>query len=244
MKQINIKKCVITVLGGLLLTSSFVHAQPIQTPEGKMPLVHWAVVASTEGNMPQILSLGAKDVAPTTAKESGTYALYGGIDKENPNLLRILEIYEDENAYQVHRSSAGFKQYQVERANVLSKLILLEVNPIALEQKVAGTGSTVYMNLITVKNDKLEEYKGLITTEMKRAVNEDEGVLGLFATAEKDHPERIHTMGIYTDQAVYERYISSENYRAFCEAVKNMAQISHSIENQPTHIVLNNKGLH
>jgi len=225
------------------MTSSFVHALPIQTPEGKMPLVHWAVVESTEGNMPQILSLGAKDVAPIAAKESGTYALYGGIDKENPNLLRILEIYEDENAYQIHRSSAGFKQYQADRADVLSKLMLLEVDPIVLEQKVAGTGSTVYMNLITVKNDKLEEYNALITKEMKRAVKEDEGVLGLFATAEKDHPERIHTMGIYIDQAAYERYISSENYKTFCEAVKNMEQISHSVENQPTQIVLNNKGL-
>ena len=43
------------------------HAQPIQTPEeGRR-----AVVESTEGNMSKILSFGAKDVAPTAAKENG-----------------------------------------------------------------------------------------------------------------------------------------------------------------------------
>lgn len=52
MKQMNIKKCIVSVAGALwLMSSSFVHAQAIQTPEGKMPLVHWAVVESTEGNM-------------------------------------------------------------------------------------------------------------------------------------------------------------------------------------------------
>lgn len=225
------------------MTGSFVYAQPIQTPEGKMPLVHWAVVESTEGNMPKILSLGAKDVAPTAAKENGTYALYGGVDKRNPNLLRILEIYKDENAYQIHRSSSGFKQYQADRADVLSKLMILEVEPIVLEQKAAGTGSAVYMNLIIVKIDKLEAYKALITKEMQRAVKDDDGVLGLFATAEKAHPERIHTMEIYTDQAAYERYISSENYKSFCESVEAMAEMRHSVENQPTQIVLSSKGL-
>ncbi len=243
MKQINIKKCVVTVLGGLLMTGSFVHAQSIQTPDGKMPLVHWAVVESTEGKMPEILSMGAKDVAPTTAKEKGTYALYGGVDKENPNLLRILEIYEDENAYEIHRSSAGFKQYQAERADIVSNIMIFEAVPIVLEQKAAGTGGAVYMNLITVKSDKLESYKALITKEMQRAVKEDEGVLGLFATAEKEHPERIHTMGIYTNPAAYERYISSENYRNFREAVEPMTNTHLSVENLPTKIVLSSKGL-
>ncbi|MDD3040846.1 antibiotic biosynthesis monooxygenase [Bacteroides sp.] len=243
MKKIKFKKYAMILLGGLLTVSSSIYANPIQTPEGKMPFVHWAVVEATEGHMPQILSLGVKNVAPTAAKELGTYALYGGVDKHNSNLLRILEIYEDENAYQIHRSSNGFKLYQLERANFLSKLIILEAKPIVLEQKSTGTGSSVYMDLIVVKSDKIDEYENLIRKEMQRAVNDDEGVLGLFATAEKDNPGRIHTMGIYENQTAYERYIHSSNYKNFCESVEAMIMKQHSIENQPTAIVLSSKGL-
>lgn len=227
----------------MLMNGLLASAQPIQTPEGKMPLVHWAIVESTEGNMPTILSLGAKHVAPITAQESGTYALYGGIDKENPNMLRILEIYADENAYQIHRSSEGFKQYQSDRVPALAKLTLIEVDPIVLEQKTAGTGSSVYMDLITIKKDKLKDYEALVTKEMKRAVNEEEGVLGLFAAAAKDDPEKIYTMGIYTDQAAYEHYISSQAYKAFKKSAEPMIEMHQPIENQPAKIVLSSKGL-
>ena len=77
------------------------NAKSIRTPEGNMPRVQWAVVESTAGTMSQMIEMGARILAPTTAKESGTYAFYGVIERDNPNLMRLLEIYESDEAYRI-----------------------------------------------------------------------------------------------------------------------------------------------
>ena len=50
MKQLR-KKLSLLVLGGILMAGATVSAHPIRTPEGNMPMVHWAVVKSTTGDM-------------------------------------------------------------------------------------------------------------------------------------------------------------------------------------------------
>ena len=86
-------KQILAILGVILMITATAEAKSIRTFEGNMPRVQWAVVESAEGTMEQILEIGARILAPTTAKESGTYALYGAIERDNPNLLRLLEIY-------------------------------------------------------------------------------------------------------------------------------------------------------
>ena len=56
------KICFILFLVGILIMSNFEisTAHSIRTPEGNMPLIHWAVVESKEGKMNDILSIGAK----------------------------------------------------------------------------------------------------------------------------------------------------------------------------------------
>ena len=50
MKQFQ-KKMAALVLGGLMALGTTAAAHPIRTPEGNMPMVHWAVVESTPGDM-------------------------------------------------------------------------------------------------------------------------------------------------------------------------------------------------
>ena len=59
-----------------------------------MPMVHWAVVESTPGGMTAMGRIAQETVGPQSAREAGTYALYGGIDAQNPDVMRLLEIYE------------------------------------------------------------------------------------------------------------------------------------------------------
>ena len=88
------KKIFCLTLGVIFMLAASAGAKSIRTPEGNFPRVQWAVVESTEGTMPQIAEMGARILASNTAKESGTYALYGAIERDNPNLMRLLEIYE------------------------------------------------------------------------------------------------------------------------------------------------------
>ena len=91
------------------MAGSLAGAQSIRTPEGNMPMVHWAVLESTPGDMMTMAAIGGKTVAPQTAKEAGTYALYGGIDVTNHDLMRLLEIYESYEAYRIHTTSVPFQ---------------------------------------------------------------------------------------------------------------------------------------
>ena len=95
MKQLQ-KKMTALVLGGLMAIGATAAAHPIRTPEGNMPMVHWAVVESTPGDMAKMGEVAARTVGPTAASEAGTYALYGGIDAENPDglLIRSAELHD------------------------------------------------------------------------------------------------------------------------------------------------------
>ena len=74
-----------------------------------MPMVHWAVVESTPGGMTAMGRIAQETVGPQSAREAGTYALYGGVDAKNPDVMRLLEIYESYEAYRIHSTSEAFQ---------------------------------------------------------------------------------------------------------------------------------------
>ena len=236
------RKISILLIGVIILSGDIANARSIRTPEGNMPLVHWAIVESTDGNMQKIIEIGAKVLAPVVPSESGTYCLYGGIDVENPNVMRLLEIYESFEAYRIHGSSEAFQQYRAERLPILKGLKILEVNGIVLEQKSEGVGTIVYMRRIEVEPAQLAKYQQLVSEEAIRAIREDSGVMGMFITAEQANPNIIHTMEIYKNAAAYENYINSHKYKELAANIKYMILSSKMIENLPTKIILSDKG--
>ena len=134
--------CIAAALSTLFAAAS-VQGASVQTPDGNMPLIHWAVVESADGQMGVLQQLGAKHVAPEVAKEDGTYALYGAVDAKNPNIMRVLEFYEDDDAYRIHAASDGFRAYDEARRPYLKGVKILEATGIALEQKDSGVGTSV-----------------------------------------------------------------------------------------------------
>ena len=223
-----------------MLTAN-VSAKSIRTPEGNMPRVQWAVVESTEGTMSQILDMGARILAPTTAKEVGTYALYGAIEKNNPNLLRLLEIYASDEAYRIHSTSEAFQRYRAERLPILAGLKLLPVNGIVLEQKNSGVGTVLQTKSFEIEPINLATFQKIISDEAIRAINEDSGVMGAFVTAEQPRPNFLHTMIIFSDNAACEGYFSSKEYKNFRRQVKSLIKTEKIIEYAPTKIILSEK---
>ena len=221
---------------GALFAAAAVQAASVQTPEGTMPLIHWAVVESADGKMDRLQALGAQYVGPEVAKEEGTYALYGAVDAKNPNIMRVLEFYEGEEAYGVHVTSGGFRAYDEARRPYLKGVKILEAEGIALEQKEKGTGTSVHMDLIQVKPEYLKNYTQRLAQEIRRAVRDDQHVVALYATAEKDDPARIHTMGIFCDEEGYAAYIGSPAYEAFCRDVQDMVVGQSHVENLPVRL--------
>ena len=216
-------------------------AKSIRTPEGNMPRVQWAVVESVEGTMPQMIEMGARILAPTTAKESGTYALYGVIEKDNPNLMRLLEIYESNEAYRIHSTSEAFQQYRAERLPILSGLKILPVNAIVLEQKEHGVGTIAKTNRFEIAPADLAAFQKLISEEAIRAVREDSGVMGAFVTAEQPNPNIFHAMIIFSDDKAAKKYFASSAYKNYRLQAEKLIKIEKIIDYQPTKITLSEK---
>ena len=230
------------IIGVILLTTSIANAQSIRTPEGNMPLVHWAVVESVDGRMNDILNIGARTLAAVVPNELGTYCLYGGVDIKNQNVMRLLEIYESYEAYRIHSTSEAFQQYRAERLPILKSLKLLEVNAIVLEQKISGVGSIVCMHRYEIDPKSLSEYQKLVLDESIRAVRDDDGVMGIFITAEHDKPNIIHTMEIFKDNSARENYFNSKYFKSLHNKISRMIKIQQDIENLSTKIILSDKG--
>ena len=231
----------LAILGVILMMTATANAKSIRTPEGNMPRVQWAVVESTAGTMSQMIEIGARVLAPTTAKEKGIYALYGVIEKDNPNLMRLLEIYESDEAYRIHSTSAAFQQYRAERLPILAGLKLLPVNAIVLEQKNSGVGTVVQTSRFEIAPANLAKFQQIISAEAIRAVREDSGVMGAFVTAEQPRPNFLHTMIIFSDDQAAQKYFASSAYKTFREQVESLIQVEKAIDYQPTKITLSEK---
>lgn len=226
----------------LLSSNSISESKAIRTPEGNMPLVHWAVVESVDGRMNDILNIGARTLAAFVPNELGTYCLYGGVDIKNQNVMRLLEIYESYEAYRIHSTSEAFQQYRAERLPILKNLKLLEVNAIVLEQKISGVGSIVCMHRYEIDPKSLSEYQKLVVDESIRAVRDDDGVMGIFITAEHDNPNIIHTMEIFKDNSARENYFNSKYFKSLHNKISRMIKTQQDIENLSTKIILSDKG--
>ena len=221
------------------------YAHTVFSPEGKTMKIHWAVLESKPGKMSDMAAISVRTVAKATPNESGTYSLYGAIDAANHDIMRLLEIYEDESAYDIHTSSEGFKAFVEERKPILESVKFLPVDAVVLEQKKEGKGKTIILSLIEVKSENLEEFKALITQEMTRAVAEVPGVMGMFATSEKGERKNfIHTMEIYADNEAMKEYAESSEYESYRKKADIMTESRKDFPSEPANITLSNKGLH
>ena len=236
---------VIALVLAAVLIPSMANAHTLFAPEGKTLKVHWAVLQSKTGKMSDMAAISSRTVAKFTPNEAGSYALYGAVDRENPDIMRILEVYEDEAAYEIHRASEGFKAFIEERKPILESLTILPVDPIVLEQKKEGTGKSVLMRLIEVKPENLGGFKALITQEFSRAVAEVPGAMAMFATSEKgERSNFIHTLEVFADDEAMEKYTQSEEYQSFRKKADEMTESRKDFENNPANVTLSAKGLH
>ncbi|MEJ1221227.1 putative quinol monooxygenase [Sediminicola sp. 1XM1-17] len=62
--------------------------------------------------------------------EEGVIAIYPMFQKENPNEIRILEIYTNKEGYQKHLQTPHFKKYKTSTSNMVKTLKLIEMDAV------------------------------------------------------------------------------------------------------------------
>lgn len=56
-------------------------------------------------------SLAEKNITASVTGESGTLAMYLAKKKTNPSVAYVFEIYADNDAYDIHLNSTGYKEF-------------------------------------------------------------------------------------------------------------------------------------
>lgn len=71
--------------------------------------------------------------------EEGCIALYAVADKQNPNFIRVFEIYRDPSAYQAHLKTAHFMKFRDATNAMVTSRKLMDATPISLATKPGAT---------------------------------------------------------------------------------------------------------
>ena len=71
--------------------------------------------------------------AESVAKEEGVICIFPMQMKENPNIIRIIEIYRSEEAYKAHLQTPHFRTYKEGTPHMVKSLKLVPMSPLDAE---------------------------------------------------------------------------------------------------------------
>ena len=172
----------------------------------------------TPNNKSLLRQLGREKIL-SSKSEPGTQAIFFMSAKSKPELFYVLEFYEDEAAYKKHISSAHFKKFASASAEILAskKAISLKKRAAFSKNLTPERLKDAYfhitnLSLLTKSDAKFEK---IIKKYMQKSV--DEGAYAQFAFSQKEAPNKWVLVEIYKDEASFESYHHSENYKAYAK---------------------------
>ena len=68
--------------------------------------------------------------AESVVKEPGVVCIFPMQRRDAPTIIRIVEIYRDEDAYQAHLATPHFKKYKEGTLHMIKSLNLVPMNPL------------------------------------------------------------------------------------------------------------------
>jgi quinol monooxygenase YgiN len=80
-------------------------------------------------------ALLTEEIEASLALEDGVLSLSAVSLRNNPTLIRILEVYADQGAYEAHLRTLHFLKYKRETAGMVTSLRLIDVDPIVMRAK-------------------------------------------------------------------------------------------------------------
>ena len=121
-----IKKCIIGFILILIMISCNERKQ-MNVTENIVRLSQITVVTEQLDNYNAFLK---EEIEASLRLEPGVLSLYAVSEKENPNKITILEIYQNKAAYQSHIKTPHFLKYKEGTLEMVQELELIDVNPL------------------------------------------------------------------------------------------------------------------
>ena len=173
---------------------------------------------STPNNKSLLRQLGRENIL-NSKSEPGTQAIFFASAKSKPELFYVLEFYKDEAAYKKHISSAHFKKFASVSAEILAsrKTISVKKRAVISKNLTPERLKDAYFHItnlsLLAKSDA--KFEKIIKKYMQKSV--DDGAYAQFAFSQKEAPNKWVLVEIYKDEASFESYRHSENYKAYAK---------------------------
>jgi quinol monooxygenase YgiN len=99
------------------------------------PIVRMAELEIDPLRIETYRALLIEEIEASVALEDGVLSLNAVSIKDHPNIIRILEVYADRDAYEAHLQTPHFLKYKKETSGMVTSLTLIDVDPIAMRSK-------------------------------------------------------------------------------------------------------------
>lgn len=100
-------------------------------------------------------------------------------------------------------------------------------------QPLTAENHFVRLSKITVDSARLDTYNAFLKEEIEASMRIEPGVLTLFATAEKEAPNKITILEIYADRSAYESHLKTPHFQKYKQGTLSMVQALELIDVRP-----------
>ena len=98
---------------------------------------------------------------------------------------------------------------------------------------VSAGNNLVRLSKITVDAAQLDAYNAFLKEEIEASMRLEPGVLTLYATAEKDNPNKMTILEIYVDRAAYESHLKTPHFQKYKQGTLSMVKELELVDVKP-----------
>ncbi|KXT70909.1 putative quinol monooxygenase [Streptococcus cristatus] len=179
-------------------------------------------------DLEDLQEIGRQNFQTSIEKEPGTFFMAMGAEKEQPERTYVIEIYADENAYKTHAASQHFQAFASFAVDHLQGRQVVNLTPEVLVEKEGGlsllqaSNQQLRIEHLTIKENQIAAFKGVVAKEMKQSIKLEEGVQLLFAASVTEQPDEWIFIELYQDQEAYDKHRETSHFKTYIQKTKDM----------------------
>jgi quinol monooxygenase YgiN len=112
-------------------------------------IVRIAELEIDPGHIDAYTALLSEEIEASVRFEPGVIFLFAVSIKGSPNMVKVIEGYSDQAAYEAHLTTPHFLKYKTQTASMVKALRLIETDPIAIKARgqILEWGTTCVVQL-------------------------------------------------------------------------------------------------
>lgn len=187
--------------------------------------------------------VGKHNITTSVKNEKGTLAMYSLKRQDNPKIAYMLEIYQDDEAYQTHLRSTQYHYFLQKSPEILTdhKRKIGVVPQFLADKQFEQTAQTINnFVVLDIKPEFNQGFREAIIAEMTQAIQAEPDVLAIYALTDKENPTRWYFYEIYANESALQKFRQADHFQDYLSKTAKMVQNKERIKTIPT--VLMNKG--